>query len=307
MARDIELSNSENKFILEALKQNFRLDGRSFDQFRDVGVNFGQEYGDVTITMGKTKVQCRISCQIAQPYEDRPFEGLFLISTETSPMAGPQFENGNSTGEDEVLCARIIEKAVRRSSALDIEGLCIVAGSKCWAIRADVHFLDCDGGFIDASCIAVMTALLHFKKPDITVLGDRVTVHPADEREPVPLGILHIPICVTFSFFNPQGTEENIKGDSNAEIAIIDANLQEELLRDGTLTVTLNKNREVVQVSKAGGLPMDALSLMENCHKAFAITERLTAQILACVKDDENRRNRYAGLLSSENDREAIL
>lgn len=307
MARDIELSNSENKFILEALRQNFRLDGRSFDQFRDVGVNFGQEYGDVTITMGKTKVQCRISCQIAQPYEDRPFEGLFLISTETSPMAGPQFENGNSTGEDEVLCARIIEKAVRRSSALDIEGLCIVAGSKCWAIRADVHFLDCDGGFIDASCIAVMTALLHFKKPDITVLGDRVTVHPADEREPVPLGILHIPICVTFSFFNPQGTEENIKGDSNAEIAIIDANLQEELLRDGTLTVTLNKNREVVQVSKAGGLPMDALSLMENCHKAFAITERLTAQILACVKDDENRRNRYAGLLSSENDREAIL
>ncbi|AQZ17571.1 RRP45 (YDR280W) [Zygosaccharomyces parabailii] len=307
MAKDIELSNSENKFILEALRQNFRLDGRSFDQFRDLNISFGKEYGDVTITMGKTKVHCRISCQIAQPYEDRPFEGLFLISTETSPMAGPQFENGNSTGEDEVLCARIIEKAVRRSSALDIEGLCIVAGSKCWAIRADVHFLDCDGGFIDASCIAVMTALLHFKKPDITVLGDRVTIHPADEREPVPLGILHIPICVTFSFFNPQGTEENIKGDSNAEIAIIDANLQEELLRDGTLTVTLNKNREVVQISKAGGLPMDALSLMENCHKAFAITEKLTAQMLSCVKEDEIRRNKYAGLLSSENDREAAV
>ncbi|GAV56143.1 hypothetical protein ZYGR_0BA00490 [Zygosaccharomyces rouxii] len=305
MAKDIECSTSENKFILDALRQNLRLDGRSFDQFRDVDIKFGKEYGDVTVTMGKTKIHCRISCQIAQPYEDRPFEGLFLISTETSPMAGPQFENGNSTGEDEVLCVRIIEKAVRRSGALDVEGLCIVAGSKCWAIRADVHFLDCDGGLLDASCIAVMTALLHFKKPDISVLGDRVTVHPPDEREPVPLGILHVPICVTFSFFNPQDTEENIKGDSNAEIAIIDADLKEELLRDGTLTVTLNKNREVVQVSKAGGLPMDALSLMENCYKAYTITEKLTDQILACVKEDNSKRNQYANILSSENARDA--
>lgn len=304
MAKEIEISTSEAKFILEALKQNNRLDGRSFDQFRDVEISFGKEYGDVTVKMGNTRVHCRISCQIAQPYEDRPFEGLFLISTETSPIAGPQFENGNNTGDDEVLCARIIEKAVRRSGALDIEGLCIVAGSKCWAVRADVHFLDCDGGFIDASCIAVMTALIHFKKPDISVFGDKVTVHPTDEREPVPLGILHIPICVTFSFFNPQDTEENIKGDSNAELAIIDASLKEELLRDGTLTVTLNKNRDVVQVSKAGGLPMDALSLMESCHKAYTITERITNQITRIILEDEKKRNKYAVLLSSENARE---
>ncbi|QLL33438.1 hypothetical protein HG536_0E03490 [Torulaspora globosa] len=304
MAKDIEVSTSEAKFTLEALRQNCRLDGRAFEEFRDVEISFGKEYGDATVKMGNTIVQCRISCQITQPYEDRPLEGLFLISTENSPMAGPQFENGNNTGEDEVLCARIIEKAVRRSGALDVEGLCIVAGSKCWAVRADVHFLDCDGGFIDASCLAVMTALLHFRKPDISVLGDKVTVHPFDEREPVPLGILHIPICVTFSFFNPQDTEENIKGESNAEIAIIDATLKEELLRDGVLTVTLNKNREVVQVSKAGGLPMDALSLMENCHKAYAITERLTDQILEAVKKDDERRNKFAKMLSAENARE---
>ncbi|CCD23864.1 exosome non-catalytic core subunit RRP45 NDAI_0C02040 [Naumovozyma dairenensis CBS 421] len=304
MAKEIEISNSESKFLLEALRQNYRLDGRSFSQFRDVKIAFGDEYGDVTIEMGKTKVHCRISCQITQPYEDRPFEGLFLISTENSPMAGPQFENGNNTNEDEVLIARIIEKAVRRSGALDIEGLCIVAGSKCWAVRADVHFLNCDGGFIDASCIAVMAGLLHFRKPDITVHGEQVIMHPVDEREPVPLGILHVPICVTFSFFNPMDTEENIKGDTNAEITIIDATLKEELLRDGVLTVTLNKNREVVQVSKAGGLPMDALSLMECCRKAYAITEEITDKITYVLKKDEKRRNKFADLLTSENARE---
>ncbi|KAH7584897.1 Exosome complex component RRP45 [Nakaseomyces glabratus] len=303
MAKDIEISTSEATFIVEALRQKQRLDGRRLDQFRDVQIEFGKEYGDVTVRMGKTLVQCRISCQITEPYEDRPFEGLFVISTEISPMAGPQFENGNSTGEDEVLCARIIEKAVRRSGALDVEGLCIVAGSKCWAVRADVHYLNCDGGFIDASCIAVMTALSHFRKPDISVHGEDVVVYPVDEREPVPLGILHIPICVTFSFFNPQDTEENIKGDSNAEISIIDATTKEELLRDGVLTVTLNKNREVVQVSKAGGLPMDALQLMQCCHKAYEITEQLTDMILKEVKHDLAKRDKYSSILSSENAR----
>lgn len=304
MAKDIEVSTSESAFILETLRQNYRLDGRSFDQFRDVKIEFGEEYGDVMVEMGKTKVHCKISSSITEPYEDRPFEGLFFISTESTPMAGPQFENGNNTGEDEVLISRIIEKAVRRSGALDIEGLCIVAGSKCWAIRANVHFLDCDGGFVDASCIAVMAGLIHYKKPDITVHGEKIIVHPIDEREPVPLGILHVPICVTFSFFNPQDTEENIKGENNTEIVIIDATLKEELLREGVLTVTLNKNREVVQVSKAGGLPMDALTLMECCHKAYNITEKITDQILELVKEDNKKRDKYSVLLSSENARE---
>lgn len=306
MAKDVEVSTAESKFVLEALKIGQRLDGRALDQFREVKITLGKEYGDVLVELGKTKVHCKISCAIAIPYEDRPFEGVFHVSTEISAMAGPQFENIMiSSSDDEVLCSRIIEKAVRRSGALDIEGLCIVAGSKCWSVRADVHFLDCDGGFIDASCIAVMAGLLHFKKPDVSVQGEKVTIHPMDEREPTPLGILHIPICVSFSFFNPVDVEENIKGDTNEEIIVIDASLKEELLRQGVLTVTLNKNREVVQVSKAGGLPIDALALMDCCQKAYKITEKITNQILAVIKEDEQKRNKYAALLSAENDRES--
>ncbi|KAH3899161.1 probable Exosome complex component RRP45 [Saccharomycodes ludwigii] len=304
MAKDIEISTAESNFILEALKQNKRLDSRELNEFRDVNITLGKDYGDVLVEMGNTKVHCKISCELAVPYEDRPFEGLFYVSTEISAIAGPQFENIMiSSSDDEVLCSRIIEKAVRRSGALDIEGLCIVAGSKCWCVRADVHFLDCDGGFIDASCIAVMTGLLHFKKPDTTVRGEQVTIHSPDEREPVPLGVLHIPICVTFSFFNPDKMEENIKGDSNNEIVLIDANLKEEILRDGTLTVTLNKNREVVQLSKAGGLPMDALTLMDCCHKAYNITEKITDKITQKIKKDSEKRNKFAAILSAENDR----
>ncbi|CDR36769.1 CYFA0S01e04302g1_1 [Cyberlindnera fabianii] len=303
MAKGIEVSTNEREFVLEALRQGIRTDGRNLDEPRPVEITLHEQYGFVEVKMGKTRVVCRISAEIVAPFEDRPFEGLFHVSTEISPMASPMFENGRQS-DDELLISRAIEKAVRRSGALDLESLCIIAGSKCWAIRADIHFLDYDGGFIDASCIAVMTGLQHFKKNDVSVSGEQVIVHSVEEREPVELSILHVPICVSFAFFNPNGVEENIKGDAN-EIYVVDANLQEDLLNDGILTVTINKNREVCQISKAGGLPMDALMLMECSQKAYAIAEKLTNQIKDLLEKDEAKRR--AGIqwkeLSAQNDR----
>ncbi|ODQ78521.1 hypothetical protein BABINDRAFT_162726 [Babjeviella inositovora NRRL Y-12698] len=302
MVKGLEISTNEQTFLLEALQKGIRMDGRKVDEFRNVEISIGDEYGYIEIRMGKTKILARVSAEITQPFEDRPFEGVFQISTEVSPMASPMFEH-NRQSSNEVLISRLIEKAIRRSGALDLESLCIVAGSKCWLIRADLHFLDYDGGFIDASCIAVMVGLSHFRKPDISINGDDIVVHSIEEREPVPLSILHMPICVTFSFFNPHDSEANIKGDANEELSIIDATLSEELLRQGELTLTLNKNREVCQISKAGGLPMDALLIMDLAKKAYTITERLTDQIKAVLKEDELKRSEKNKLLSASNAR----
>ncbi|CEP21938.1 unnamed protein product [Cyberlindnera jadinii] len=302
MAKGIETSANEKAFIIDALTQGVRTDGRKLDEYRDVKISLGSQYGSVDVTMGETRVLCRISSEIVAPYEDRPFEGLFTVSTEISPMASPMFEQGRQS-DDELLITRTVEKAVRRSNALDLESLCIIAGAKCWSIRADVHLLNYDGGFIDASCIAVMTALQHYKKQDITVSGEQVLVHDFSERSPVGLSILHVPICVTFAFFNPHGVEQNIKGDAK-EIYVVDPNMQEELLKHGILTVTINKNREVCQVSKAGGLPMDALTLMECSHKAFTIAEKLTNDIKKLIEEDDlQRKGSQWKMLSASNDR----
>ncbi|KAH3676386.1 hypothetical protein WICMUC_002017 [Wickerhamomyces mucosus] len=303
MAKGIEVSINEKSFVFDALKQGIRLDGRKLEDFRNVDITLGDEYGYVDVRLGKTRVVARISAEISTPFEDRPFEGLFTVSTEISPMASAMFENQRQS-DDELLISRAIEKAVRRSGALDLESLCIIAGSKCWSIRADVHFLDYDGGFIDASCIAVMTGLQHFRKNDITVSGEQIVIHSVEEREPVELSVLHVPICVTFAFFNPEGVEENIKGESNNEIYIVDTTLEEDLLKDGVLTVAVNKNREVCQISKAGGLPMDALTLMDCGRKAYDIAVELTNQIKKLLEADYKRRNEGIQYkLRAENDR----
>ncbi|CAK7896564.1 exosome complex component Rrp45p [[Candida] anglica] len=295
MAKGVEISTNEEHFVGEALKLGFRTDGRTLTQAREPVIKLSDQYGYVEIVWGRTKLAVRISAEITQPYEDRPFEGLFTINTEISPMASPHFENGKNSDE-EVLIARLVEKAIRRSNALDLESLCIVAGSKVWSIRADIHFLDFDGGLIDASCLGVMTALQHFRKPDVSVVGENVVIHSVDERQPVPLSILHVPICVTFSFYNPSGVEENIKGDLNEEISIIDATQQEELLRDGSLVITINKNRELIQISKSGGLPIDAMVLMDLSRKAYVIAEELTEKVKQLLKVDEEERYKRLNL-----------
>lgn len=55
MAKGIEVSVNERDFVFEALKQGIRIDGRKLDQFRDVQITLGDEYGYVDVKMGKTR------------------------------------------------------------------------------------------------------------------------------------------------------------------------------------------------------------------------------------------------------------
>lgn len=291
MDKITQISTNEAAFILEGLKNNLRLSGRNNKQFREPKIKISKdEYGFVEVQLGHTKLAVRVSCEITNPFTDRPFEGIFTISTEISPMAAPGFENSKNS-DDEILISRLVEKAIRRSNALDLESLCIVAGEKVWHIRADVNFIDYDGGFIDATCLGVMTALQHFRKPDVLVKGSSVVLYSQDERNPVPLSILHVPICVTYSFYNPADSAENIKGESNAEITILDADAKEESIRDGSLTITLNKNREVIQLSKNGGLSIDGKTLLELTHDSFLHVENLEKIMKTQIQTDERERN----------------
>jgi exosome complex component RRP45 len=192
-----------------------------------------------------------------------------------------------------VILSRILEKAVRRSTAIDTESLCIIAGAKCWSVRADVHVLDHDGGLVDASCISIIAALQHFRRPDVSIDGENVTVYSLAEREPVPLSLMHHPICITFSFY--QG----------GEISLLDATLREEQARDGEMIVTMNRHGELCQIAKLGGVCVDALSLLGCTNMALVKVKEITELISAKLREDATRRD-VGGLiaeLSAQNDR----
>ncbi|KAF8252116.1 ribosomal protein S5 domain 2-like protein [Wilcoxina mikolae CBS 423.85] len=290
MPKERELSANEKSFSVEALSQGLRLDGRGFDCFRSLELQFGHESGLADVRLGTTRVIACVSGELVEPFPDRPFDGIFTIATELGIMGSTAVETGRQT-EQEVLLARLIEKSIARSNAIDLESLCIVSGQQCWHIRADVHFLNHDGGLVDASAIAVVAALQHFRRPDVSVQGGRVITHTLSERVPIALSILHVPICVTFSLF---GSEWNV--------TLLDATLQEEQLRDGEMTITMNRYGEVCQIAKAGGLSIHAGALRHCIRKALVKAEDITTFLAKRLEEDQTQRTGLDNKLECTND-----
>ena len=115
MPRESEPSVNEKAFVLQALQEHIRMDGRGLDELRSLDLQLGDEYGVADVRWGKTRwfsscrrcknelvagintavrVIARISAEITKPYVDRPSTGIFTISTELSSMASPAFEAG---------------------------------------------------------------------------------------------------------------------------------------------------------------------------------------------------------------------
>jgi exosome complex component RRP45 len=239
------------------------------------------------------RVLTNISAEVTNPFPDRPFDGIFTITTELSPMTAPSFEV-NRPSETELLLSRLLEKTLRRANAIDTESLCLIAGSKVWSVRADVHVLSHDGNLVDAACIGVIAAMQHFRKPDTSTEGEQVTVYTLAEREPVPLSLLHFPLCVTFSFYGEAGVT-----------TLLDATMMEEQLRDGCVTIGMNRHGEVCQIAKLGGVPVDAVALLHCATVALVKVKDISAFITKRLGEDAKKRDK-GGLmaeLSAENAR----
>lgn len=55
MPREAEPSLNEKVFLVQALQEGHRLDGRELEQFRKLELSFGEQYGVADVTLGKTR------------------------------------------------------------------------------------------------------------------------------------------------------------------------------------------------------------------------------------------------------------
>lgn len=286
--KTIDISVNESRFVLEGLKHGIRVDNRKMDELRSPQVKL-EENGYCELNWGNTKLVIKVSSDIIRPFEDRPNEGLLVINNELSSMAGVQFENERNNIL-EILNNRIIEKSIRKSNAIDLESLCIISGKKVWLIKVDINVLNYDGNLVDSSIFGIMVTLLNYKLPNYEIVNDIdqtqiIKLYNLSERPPMNLSILHIPISLTLLFFNPLNQENNLKNEESYEISVFDANAQEESIRDSSLMITLNSNKEVLQLLKLGGIPIDSVELINLCNKCYHKAEELTALMKQIVND----------------------
>uniref|UniRef100_A0A3P9MA88 Exosome complex component RRP45 n=2 Tax=Oryzias latipes TaxID=8090 RepID=A0A3P9MA88_ORYLA len=275
--KETPLSACERDFILKAIEEKKRLDGRQTYDYRKIKISFGTDYGCCFVDLGQTRVMAQVSCELVAPKESRPNEGIMFFNIELSPLASPAFEQGRQS-ELSVKLNRQLERCLRNSKCIDTESLCVVSGEKVWQIRVDVHMLNNDGNLMDASSIAAIAALCHFRRPDVAVQGEEVTVYSPEERDPIPLSIYHMPISVSFSFFQ-QGT-----------YLLVDPCEREERVMDGLLMIAMNKHREICSIQSSGGIMLLKEQVMRCSKIASVKVSEITELISKALMNDKTAR-----------------
>ncbi|KAM6220976.1 exosome complex component RRP45 [Rhynchocyon petersi] len=275
--KETPLSNCERRFLLRAIEEKKRLDGRQTYDYRNIKISFGTDYGCCIVELGKTRVLGQVSCELVSPKLNRATEGILFFNLELSQMAAPAFEPGRQS-DLLVKLNRLLERCLRNSKCIDTESLCVVAGEKVWQIRVDLHLLNHDGNIIDAASIAAIVALCHFRRPDVSVQGDEVTLYTPEERDPVPLSIHHMPICVSFAFFQ-QGT-----------YLLVDPNEREERVMDGLLVIAVNKHREICTIQSSGGIMLLKDQVLRCSKIAGVKVAEITELIQKALENDQKVR-----------------
>jgi len=234
-------------FILKLAKEGKRVDGRSFDDFRDIKIEtniVSKAEGSAKVTIGNTQVIAGIKMTLGDPYPDTPDSGVMITAAELIPMASPDFESGQPR-EKAIELARVVDRGIRESEIIEVEKLCIVPGEKIWMVFIDIHIIDYDGNLFDTASLAALAALMTAKVPIQRIkpmLEKLVEKHPEiqnylnEHADDYPLPLKEPPVSCTSAKFG--------------DVIVMDPSLDEEEAAEVRLTVATDENGDIRAMQK---------------------------------------------------------
>ncbi len=224
------------KQISQHIEKGQRLDERGLQDYRPIKLEQGiieKAEGSARVYLGKTEVLVGVKVETGEPFPDTPNDGVQTVNAELVPLASPNFEPG-PPDENSIELARIVDRGIRESHAIDTEKLCIEAGKKVFVVFVDVYVLNHDGNLIDASALAAMAALLNTKMPNYEIKDGELKI----KQGYTPLPMKSHPITVTIGKINNQ--------------LIVDPQLEEEQVMDSRLTMATNDEGNICAIQKGG-------------------------------------------------------
>jgi exosome complex component RRP42 len=213
-----------------------RLDGRGLGDYREIKVEQGlieRAEGSARVLLGKTEVLVGTKVETGEPFPDTPNEGVLTVNAELVPLASAAFEPG-PPDENSIELARIVDRGIRESKAIDTDKLVIEAGKKVFVVFVDVYVLNHDGNLIDASAMAAVAALLNTKMPNYEIEKGEVKIKTGY----TPLPMKSHPITVTLGKINDK--------------LIVDPWLEEEQIMDSRLSIAINDEGNICAMQKGG-------------------------------------------------------
>jgi exosome complex component RRP42 len=248
------------KQIEQIIEKGKRLDDRSLTDYREIKIEQGvieKAEGSARVFLGKTQVLVGVKVETGEPFPDTPNDGVMTVNAELVPLASPNFEPG-PPDENSIELARVVDRGIRESHAIDTEKLCIEPGKKVFVVFVDVYVLNHDGNLIDASAIAAVAALMNTKMPNYEIKDGELKIKQGYTTLPMKSH----PITVTI-------------GKINGHL-IVDPWIEEESVMDSRITFATNEDGNICAIQKGGS-------------SYFTPQQILEASKIALVKEAELR------------------
>ncbi|MBI2134023.1 exosome complex protein Rrp42 [Candidatus Woesearchaeota archaeon] len=220
------MKNEKKAHLLRFLERNKRFDGRKLDEFRKIEVQTGisrNAEGSALVKFGETMIMAGVKMSVEKPYPDTPEEGNLMVGAELSPIASPEFESG-PPGAEAVELARVIDRGIRESKAIDTKQLCLEKGEKVWNTAIDLVTINASGNLIDAGALAALAAIKDTKLPKYE--DKQIDYKKRTDKQ---LPIKKLPIAVTVYKVGPY--------------MIVDPDAEEEEVAETRLTVTSSEGK----------------------------------------------------------------
>ncbi|KYN97402.1 putative exosome complex component RRP45 [Plasmodium gaboni] len=270
-------NNNVNHFW-KNIKKNIRLDGRTFEDSRNVCINFLKDYGHVEITIGYTKVICKITSEIVKPHDRKLKEGMLKINLDIDNSIDEN-ENNDNMSDECLEIKNIIDRVLKTSNIINFESLCIIPGKKVWCIYINIMVIENDGNLTDACYLSAYCGLVHFKNHQVKVIKNGNIIIDKEDINYSPLSILNSPIVTTFAFYEEE------------DVCLIDPCLYEEEFMSSKISIALNKNGNLISLLKPGGIPLACSHIMESIEIAKKRILTILKILEDTLEEDKNIRN----------------
>jgi len=206
--------------------------------------------GSSMVRIGNTTVVCGIKMEVGRPQETAPKEGRLTVSVQLTPVCSPDFSVGKAS-DDSIRLSEFLSNTITSTKVIHLDELCIVEKMSSWVLYADIVCLDYDGNVVDASLLALVSALKNLKLPE-TKNGDDGEVFIVEGGEGRALTVRHHPVPLTFCLLD--------------EFCLVDPSADEEDLMSATCTFVYNEKNQLCAAYKPGGAAL-SLSQQEHCMK----------------------------------------
>lgn len=228
--------------IAQLAKENQRLDGRTLNEFRQpiviqTDISWTAE-GSTRVQIGETVVMAGVKLSLERPYNDTPDEGGIMINAELSPLSSKEFEVG-PPGIKAVELARVVDRGIRESKAIDLKALCIEPGVKAWFVTVDIVSINDDGNLLDTAGLAALAALKSARFPVVNLETGAIDYKQKTDK-PLPLTKEPLPITVY-----------QINGS-----LLVDPSQEEENAYEARLTVASDSDGTISALQKGGVTPL---------------------------------------------------